>query len=75
MKATSKNRVGILSDIQILKKCIWLSINIRFGQDQIKINSKLTKIFVLNTDNAIQGFRKYIDNEINNEELKECWVF
>ncbi|CAI6358033.1 unnamed protein product [Macrosiphum euphorbiae] len=42
--------------------------NIRFGEDEIKI---FTKRFILNTDNTIQDFRKYINNKIIVEELKE----
>lgn len=42
--------------------------NIRFGEDEIK---RLTKRFLFNTDNAIQCFRKYIDNKIINDDLKE----
>lgn len=39
----------------------------RFGEDEIK---RLSSKFVINSDHAIQGFRKFIDNEMFNEELK-----
>jgi len=66
----SEEESFILNDMQILNKCTWPSANenIRFGEDEIK---RLTNRFLLNTDNAIQGFRKYIDNKITNDELKE----
>jgi len=53
-----------------MKVLTWPSAveNIRFGEDEIKI---FTKRFILNTDNTIQEFRKYIDNKIIVEGLKE----
>ncbi|KAL4144029.1 hypothetical protein QTP88_006266 [Uroleucon formosanum] len=56
--------------MQILNERTWPSAvkNIRFGEDEIK---RLTIRFLLNTDNVIQGFRKYIDNKMINDDLKE----
>lgn len=42
--------------------------NIRFGEDEIK---RLTNRFLLNTDNVIQSFQKYIDNKMINDDLNE----
>jgi len=68
---TNEEESFILNDMQILNESTWPTSadeNIRFGEDEIK---GLTKRFILNTDNAIQGFRKYIENKIINDELKE----
>jgi hypothetical protein len=66
---TNEEESFILNDMQILNERSWHSAveNIRFGEDEIK---RLTNRFLLNTDNAIQGFRKYIDNKIINDDLK-----
>ncbi|XP_050058213.1 E3 SUMO-protein ligase KIAA1586-like isoform X2 [Aphis gossypii] len=67
---TNEEESCILNDMQILNEHTWTCTveNIRFGEDEIK---RLTNRFLLNTDNAIQGFRKYINNKIINDELKE----
>lgn len=67
---TNEEESFILNDMQILNERTWPSAveNIKFGEDEIK---RLTKRFLLNSDNAIQGFRKYIDNKIINDDLKE----
>jgi len=64
----------IICDIQILNKCIWpKDVDIRFGEEKIKY---LTQRFLINTDTAIRGMRKFVDNNtiVINEELKELDV-
>lgn len=56
---------NIIRDIQILNKNTWPSnVDVRFGENEIKI---LSSRFVINSDHAIRGFRKFIDNEMFNE--------
>ncbi|CAI6373966.1 unnamed protein product [Macrosiphum euphorbiae] len=64
----------IICDIQILNKCTWpKDVDIRFGEEKIKY---LTQRILINTDTAIRGMRKFVDNNtiVINEELKKLDV-
>jgi len=64
----------IICDIQILNKCTWpKDVNIRFVEEKVKY---LTQRFLINTDTAIRGMRKFVDSNtiVINEELIELDV-
>lgn len=55
------NDLSVIKDISILDKSTWpVSVNIRYGEEEIK---RLCKRFMLNKNDALNGFRIYIDED------------